>query len=368
MRKNKRQLRPWKWSKEHKLILTGAFIVILTGAIYWYFSLGAPKLLSPPLKVLAAKDNVQLGVHVDASRLSSSIYPDIVDGQFSFLTIDGDSHFKQVEPERNKYNFADTDKMVAFAETHNMPVQFHHLIWGDPYYLPDWLTKGNYSKSEILQIMHDHINAIVDRYKGKIREYSVVNEAFSENQHVYGLQNWFAQHLGSQTNYIDQMFEWAHQDDPNAKLLLNDFDNETKTSVSDAMFNYIKAAKARGVPIDGIGMQMHIDASNPPNRQAMIANMKRFATIGVPVYVTEFDIDTNHVSGNSTYKQYLESKIVKDVVGACVASKNCPSFDVFGLTNKNDLIKRLTGTKSRAYMLDSRYRPRQQYYAFREAW
>ncbi len=358
-----------KFSMEHQLILLAVLCIVFAGILYWYFGLRPPALLNPPLKDLAAKDHVVLGVHVDPTRLGSKYYPDIVSSQFSFLTIDGGgSHFNETEPAPNKYDFANADKMVAFAEAHNMPVQFHHLVWGDAYSLPDWLKNGNYTKAQIWQILHDHINTIMARYKGKIKEYTVVNEAFTENQHVYNLQNWFGEHLGSQTGYIDQLFRWAHQDDPSAKLLINDFDNETKTSVSDAMFNYIKAAKARGVPIDGIGMQLHVKAENPPSRQAMIANMRRFAAIGVPVYVTEFDINTNAVKGSNTYKQYLESKIAKEVVGACVQSKACPSFDVFGLTNKNDLIKLLTRTKSRAYMFDSRYRPRQQYYALRSAW
>ncbi|HSW80329.1 MAG TPA: endo-1,4-beta-xylanase [Candidatus Saccharimonadales bacterium] len=356
-------------SREHQLIILGILCVIFAGILYWYFSLRPPQLLNPPLKDLASQHHIALGVHVDPSRLGSSIYPDIVTSQFSYITMDGGgTHFNETQLAPTIFDYGRIDKMVDFAEANDMPVQYHHLVWGDQHYLPDWLKKGNYSNEQIMQILHDHINSIVDRYKGRIKEYTVVNEAFGENQHIFGLHNWFADKLGDQTNYIDQLFRWAHEDDPHAKLILNDFDNETRTPVSDAMFTYIKLAKARGVPIDGIGMQMHIDANHPPEKQQIINNMKRFKQIGVPVYVTEYDINTNYVKGNNTYKQYLEAKITKDVVGACIESKNCVSFDVFGLTNKNDFIKKLTHTQSRAYILDSRYRPRQQYYAFRSAW
>lgn len=353
------------------MVIVGAACVVGIAAAYWYvFSLSPPTLLSPPLKNLAAAHNIALGVHVMPNSLNNKIYSGIVSGQFNFLTLDGGgSQFNQIQPGSTIYNFANADKMVNFAVQHHMPVQFHHLVWGDAAYLPHWLLKGNYSKSQILQILHNHISTIMDRYKGRVQTYTVVNEAFAENQHVYGVKNWFVDHLDmSNTSYVDQMFRWAHQADPRATLLLNDFDNETKTSVSDAMLNYIKAAKARGVPIDGIGMQMHIDASRPPSKEDMITNMKRFAAIGVPVYITEFDINTNAVKGNNAYKQYLESEITKDVVGSCIESKACVSFDIFGLTNKNDLIKKLTRANSREYMFDSRYVPRLQYYAFHSAW
>lgn len=352
------------------MIIAGIVCAVGVAVAYWYiFSLTPPKLLQPPLKDLAAAHNIALGVHVEPYSLNNKIYAGIVSGQFSFLTIDGGgSHFKEVQPTSTTFDFANTDKMVNFAVQHNMPVQFHHLVWGDAAYLPNWLLKGGYSKSQILQILHNHITTIMDRYKGRIQTYTVVNEAFAEDQHVYGVKNWFVEQFGSNTSYVDQMFRWAHQADPTATLLLNDFDNETETSVSDAMLNYIKAARSRGVPIDGIGIQMHIDASRPPSKQAIIANMKRFAAIHVPVYITEFDINTNAVKASNAYKQQLESKIAKDIVGACIDSKACVSFDVFGLTNENDFIRILTRANSREYMFDSRYVPRQQYYAFHSAW
>lgn len=345
-----------------------AMASLLVGVAYWYISLKTPVLPEPPLKDLAANHNIELGIHIDPKKLDERVYPDIVTGQYSFVTIDGGgSHFSEIHPAPNKYDFSRTDKMVEFAKQHNMPVQFHHLVWGDDYVLPDWLTKGNYTKAQLLNILHDHVTTIVKRYKGRIKEYSTVNEAFTEQQHIYGLENWWADHLGGM-GYIDDVFKWAHQADPGAKLLLNDFQNETINQYSDAMLAYLKSAKSRGVPIDGIGMQMHLNAAYPRTKQDVIASMRRFKSIGVPVYITEFDINTNKVKANNDYKQQLESQINKAMVGACIESKACVSFTVFGITSKNSFVKKITRTNSRAYMFDSRYRPRAAFYAFRSAW
>lgn len=364
-----------KRKKNKKNIKKPAIISIATvfsagviGFIYWYFSLNAPVLPSPPPKDLAAKNNIRLGVHVDLDRLDDRVYPDIVSSQFGFVTIDGGIHFSEVQPTPNRYDFSRSDKIVAFGEAHNMPVQLHHLVWGDDYVLPKWLTEGNYSKQQLLDILHDHITTIVKRYKGRVNEYTVLNEAFTENQHVYGLRNWFADHLGNDPKYMDDYFIWAHQADPDARLILNDFNDQTKNSVSDAIYDYVKSARARGVPIDGVGMQMHIDGLYPPNKQAIIDNMKRFGEIGVPVYVTEFDVNTNSVKASREYKNKLESKITYDLVRACIESKACVSFNVFGIGSKNDLLKKITRADSRDYMFDSRYRPRPSFYAFRQAW
>lgn len=365
MAKHKKNKQRYKRPLQAGVVL---FTFVLAGLIYWYFSLSAPDLPQPPLKELVGKHHVDLGVRVIPDRLNERVYPGIVTSQFDFVTIDGGVHFEQVHPEPTKFDFSKSDKVVAFATEHNMPVQFHHLVWGDDYVLPDWLTEGHYSKEQLLDILHDHITAIVQRYKGQVKEYTVVNEAFTENQHIYGLKNWWADHIGNGTKYIDDSFIWAHQADPKAKLLLNDFYNETENSVSDAMYDYVKDARARGVPIDGVGMQLHIDASRPPIKEDIVKNMKRFGEIDVPVYVTEFDVNTNSVKGDDAYKNWLESKITNDIVRACIESKACVSFDVFGLGSKNDLLKKLIRADSRAYMFDSRYRPRPSFYTFRQAW
>lgn len=361
-----------KHKKNKKRIIRPVIIIViasvLLACVYWYFSLSAPDLPSPPLKKLAEKHDIELGVRLVPDRLNDRIYPDIAVSQFNFITIDGGAHFKQVQPKPGKYDFSKPDKIVAFAEAHNMPVQLHHLVWGDDFILPDWLTKGNYSKRELLDILHDHITTIVKHYKGRVSEYTVLNEAFTENQHVYGLRNWWAEHLGNDEKYMDDFFLWAHQADPKAKLILNDFNDQTKNSVSDAIYNYVKGAKARRVPIHGVGMQLHIDASRPDKKQEVIDNMKRFKKIGVPVYVTEFDVNTNFMKGDDKYKNRVESNITYDMARACIESKACVSFTAFGITSRNDLIKKLLRSNSRAYMFDSRYRPRPSFYAFRQAW
>ncbi len=360
-----------KRKKNKKSFMKSAVIVLFgsVSAIFlaWNFSLTAPKLPDPPLKELARAHNIDLGVHLIAQRLNDRIYPDLASSQFASVTVEG-LHFKPINPKPQKYDFSKPDKIVSFAENQNMPVQFHHLVWGDAHFLPDWLKKGNFSKKQLLEILHNHITRIVDRYKGRVREYSAVNEAFTEAQHVYGLQNWWADHISNDVSLLDKFFIWAHRADPTTKLLLNDFNNETKNSVSDAMYVYLKSAKNKGVPVDGIGMQMHINASHPPKKNDVINNMKRFGRIGTPVYITEFDINTNSVEGNDAYKNELEAQITYDMVRACIESKACNSFSVFGLTSKNDTLKKIMGTNSRSYMYNSRFRPRPSFYSFRQAW
>jgi endo-1,4-beta-xylanase len=352
----------------HKVagVLTLIMLIGLGLAIYWYFSFGTPALPTPPLKSLADSHNIQLGVHVLLNRLDNKPYTSIVTSQFAFLTIDGGSYMGTILASPGHYNYSQTDKLVLFAEANKMPIQFHHLVWGDTTFLPNWLKNGTYTSPQLLNIMHSYISNVVGHYKGKVAEWSVVNEAFSRSQHIYGLSDWWADHTGGMS-YIDDAFTWAHEADPNAKLIINDFDNETENSVSNAEYNYIKTAKAKGVPIDGIGMQMHINAADPPTTQAIVTNINRFKAIGVPTYITEFDVNLNTTKGSNGYKSQLEAQIYYNVVRACIESKGCVSLDAFGVTDKEAILKQLLNTNSHSYLFNSRYKPQASFYTFRSA-
>lgn len=356
--------------KLYKRIAVVALLLVLPvlGFILWFFYPSYPSLPEPPLKDLAVRHEINLGSRVVSERVNDRIYPDLITAQFDYFGIFAETHYDDLHPAPEKYDFKQLDKLVGFAKEKQKPVQMFHLLWGEGNHLPDWLKNGDYSKDQIKEFNRDHIAKVAGHYKGRVESWSVVNEAFTREQHVYGLRDWFADNLGGGTQYIDDAYTWAREADPNAKLLLNDFNNEGENKVSNAMYDYIKSAKARGVPIDGLGMQMHINAANPPKKDEVIKNMQRFGAIGVPTYVTEFDINLNSVEGSSEYKRRLEAEITYDMVRACIESKSCVSFTEFGTTDKHDFIKKLTGADSHSFLLDSRFRPKPSFHKFRQAW
>lgn len=330
-----------------------------------------PKLPEPSLQALAAKHNIQLGNFAMPKLYNEKPYHDILTQQFNVALVDNQPnwHFTDTDlrPGPNKFNFSRVDQVVNFAQKNNMHIQMHHYIWGEEKWLPDWLKNGNYNKQQLLDLMHNHIATMGGRYKGKVGEWSVVNEAFTRGQHMYGLHDWWADHIGDQS-YIDQAFIWAHQADPNSKLILNDFQNEGKNDVSDAMYDYIKGAKARGVPIDGIGMQMHIDGTHPPTKDEVVANMWRFGQLGVKVYVTELDVNMNDVKADDESRDKIQSGIYYEMMRACIESKVCPSFSLLGITDKETWYNYMPGTPdARPLMFDKEYKPKPAYYSFRDA-
>lgn len=290
--------------------------------------------------------------------------------QFEYAIIDGEPNWQfedfTLRPSRNGYDFAHMDQVFDFADQHDMPVRVQHLLWGDEKWLPDWLKQGDFSREELLAIIRDHIRTVAGRYQGRVREYTVVNEAFSRKLVTGGNRDWWGERLGEQ--YIDEAFKAAREIDPEALLILNDFGNETEGEISNLMYDYIKAAKARGVPIDGLGMQMHISATNIPAREEVAANMRRFADLGVRIYVTEFDVNMHDLYEEQEAEERLQAQIYRDMLGACldVGPDICPNFGFLGLIDRQSWYNGLGINDANPLMFYDDYRPKPAFYAVRE--
>lgn len=334
-----------------------------------YIHAAAPELPTPPLKALAKDRQLQVGSFASLKYLRERPYSDLLTQQFEYLIIDGEPNWKfensLLRPAIDKYDFSNLDHVFAYASENNMPVRVQHLLWGDDKWLPDWLKNGNYTKDQLLDIIKNHIMTVGTRYKGKVREYTVVNEAFSRRLKIGGNHDWWGEHIGPE--YIDNAFIWAHQADPNAVLILNDFSNETEGDVSNLMYDYIKDARARGIPIDAIGMQMHVGGSNPPSKEAVAKNMKRFGDLGVKVYVTEFDVNMHDVHEVKDKKDQIQAKVYSDMLGAClqVGPSVCPNFGFLGLTDRQSWYHGIGLDDANPLMFTDDFQPKPAFFAVR---
>ncbi len=357
-----------------RYVTVGVFALLIAATIVGLVNLQnqprTPDLPQPALKELADKHNLQLGNFAILNHIYEKPYSDILTGQFDFVLADNTPNWYFTDgglrPSKDTYNYKQMDQVMAYAKQHDMPVQAHHYLWGEEKWLPDWLKKGNYNKEQLMQIIHDHIATVGKRYSGQIREWTVVNEAFTRNQHLFGLNDWWTDHTGG-IDYIDQAFIWAREADPNSKLILNDFHNESRNDVSDAMFAYMKGAKERGIPIDGVGMQMHIDGTHPPNKDEVISNMKRFGELGLEVYVTELDVNMNDVKAEGDDKDQIQANIYYEMTRACIESKVCHSFALLGITDDETWYNHLGLPDPRPLPFDRNYQPKPAYYSLRAA-
>jgi endo-1,4-beta-xylanase len=233
------------------------------------------------------KDYFPIGVAV-APRMLQGDDSALIVNQFNSVTAENAMKMGSLQPKENEYFWREADAIVAFAKRHNMKVRGHTLVWHAQ--TPFWLFKNaagdTVSKEVLLQRMKEHITTVVNRYKGSIYAWDVVNEAIDDNNSLY-LRNtaWF-RICGEE--FIAKAFEYAHAADPKAILFYNDYNTENPGK-RDRIYRLVKSLKDAGVPIHGVGLQGHWSVNNP-SREELEKSIQMFSSLGLQVQVTELDV------------------------------------------------------------------------------
>ncbi len=319
------------------------------------------------LRDLADQRGIRIGAAVDPSHFSEAAYSTTLAREFNQAEPENAMKFGPIHPGVGTYNFAPADAIVAFAQSHSMATRGHNLVWYNQ--LPGWLTNGGYSPPQLAAILQDHINTVVGRYAGQLYAWDVVNEAFNADGTLRSFLWYDSPGIGvTGTGYIEQAFRWAHAADPAALLFYNDYSAETVNTKSDAIYRMAQDFKARGVPIDGIGLQMHF-TTNTGSLASMDANIQRITALGLQLQITELDVrlPVNGSGVATTAALATQAQIYHDIIAMCLKYPLCTAVQTWGFTDKYSWIPGTYPGFGAALPLDISYQPKPAYGSIQNA-
>ena len=324
------------------------------------------------LREAAQASGMLIGTAVRPAHLSESAYASTLASEFNMLEPEDVLKWEVVHPESQTFDFSQGDEIVNFATRHGMKVRGHTLVWHQQN--PKWLTEEKFTSGELAQILEKHIKTVVGHYRGKIFAWDVVNEAFDElqpgqlrstiwrDQPGIGL-------AGNGSSYIERCFRWAHEADPQALLFYNEAGAEVVNPKSDAIYAMVRGFRQRGVPIDGVGFQMHIENLRA-YAASISANIKRFTALGVQVHITEMDVALPVDPNGNPRPEDLQRQadIYREVATACLSHRGCTAIQTWGFTDKYSWIgSHSKQTQGAALPFDRNYRAKPAYEALRNA-
>lgn len=303
----------------------------------------------PSLRQLAEKHNLAIGAAVQSGLIAQEQpYRETLIREFNVITAENEMKMCVTWPERERWDFTGSDALVKFAQENNMKIRGHTLVWVGCE--PKWITAGTFSKDEAKALLKEYITTMVSRYKGKIYAWDVLNET------VYRPSIW-DKLIGSE--YKALAFEWAHEADPDALLFYNDFEIEKPGSKFNAVYKFVKGLKDQGVPIHGVGMQMHFKVT--PFMEETAENMQKIADLGLEIHVTEFDLPIDHYSKTALADQALG---YQEMLRVCLENDKCTTFVIWGFTDKHSwLYNHLNDPEANPLIFDVNYRPKPAYEA-----
>ena len=326
---------------------------------------------------------------------SDSTYRDTFIREFDSLTPENELKLAALQPRRGQYDFAAADELVDYARRNGKAVHGHALVWGLS--LPLWLvdhgatregrdaaaadrpadgcrarsarTSANattvltgWRRDELLAVMRDHITTVMRHFAGRVGEWDVVNEPLTSDGTL--APTVWQRFIGP--DHIELALRAARAADPKAKLFINEYGVEGAGPKLDGLVRLVRDLKARGVPLDGIGLQTHTHIIGFYDEATLASTMRRLAAMGLQVQVTEIDVGTSLLSAAGVGpldRLTRQAEAFGAAARACNAVSACSRFTTWGITDRLSWL----GAGESALLFDDQFQAKPAYAAVRSA-
>lgn len=274
-----------------------------------------------------------------------------------------DLKWQALRHERARFDFAGADEIVAFAEANGKALRGHTLLWGEA--LPPWVGEMT-TRAEAERELVNHIEVVVDRYKGRIATWDVVNEVI-KYEPTPG-EPWrdtiWQRLLGPE--HVEIAFRTAARADPKARLVLNDFHFEEPEPGAVARrkvaLDICRRLKDKGIPVHGIGMQAHLYAEKEIDTEGLQRFMRDLDGLGLDVEITELDVIDWKMPADAALRDRRAATLVSTFLAAVASAKLPKAIVTWGLTDRyswvGETFPRQDAAKARPLPLDVDYRPK----------
>lgn len=271
-----------------------------------------------------------IGISLDAQLISSNPkVRGIVTNEFNSRTV---KLFMNIQTAKGQFNFAEMDARVNATKNQSMRLHGHCLVYHMA--APAWLISVDGNNAGFEAAVKNHIQTIVGRYKGKVHSWDVINEII-DTQTGKMAQTAFRKKYTSDEAYlgfVKRCFQWAHEADPAAILLYNDYGYETSPAKLQAVLRMVADFKKSGTPLNGLGTQTHVSLNTP---EAGIRNaLQQLAATGLQIHVSELDVTVN-TKNDSNFKFSREVEIAQQIKYQGIArlyEQNVPARLQYGIT------------------------------------
>lgn len=271
----------------------------------------------PSLDTLARRNGRRFGSAVastpgrtDQGSIQNPRYMELIKAECGLVVPENEMKWQTVRPTRDTYDFSRMDSIAAWAKQNDMELRGHTLLWHRPQWFPDWLNTYDFGanpSAEAERLLVDHIRTVTRRYRGQITSYDVVNEAIDHDRNA-PIETSLSRAMGSPEAVIDLAFHTARDELPDAQLVYNDYMSwePDHRKHCDDVLRLLEGMVKRGVPVDALGIQSHIEMfSIDPATEVgpyLEREWRRFlyevTGMGLRLLITEFDVKDKALPAN----------------------------------------------------------------------
>ncbi|HUA15091.1 MAG TPA: endo-1,4-beta-xylanase [Verrucomicrobiae bacterium] len=286
----------------------------------------------PILKDLAAQKGILFGSATNANHLKDDRpYADLIASQCGIITPANELKMKYLQPGPNSFKFDEGDWIVHWAESRNIKVHGHALVYGEPGALPGW-ANGYINRGNARDIMVKHIQTVARHYAGKVVSWDVVNEAL-QGQDLK--ENIWLRNVGP--DYLEVAFKTAGEADSNAMLCYNETNiewanQEGKRNGTLRLLNDLLSKKA---PVQALGIQSHLRyemGGFDPGKMRKF--LKQVSDLGLKIRISELDARELPSDSDVNSRDRDVAKYYADYLDTVLQNTNVIVVETWNLTDR----------------------------------
>ncbi|MET0268404.1 MAG: endo-1,4-beta-xylanase [Duganella sp.] len=300
-----------------------------------------------PLKDIAARKGLRFGCAIgrrggagDGARFADTAYGQLLARECGMIVAENETKWPALQPQPGPHRFAAADEMVAWAKEQRMLVRGHTLLWQSRRWLPGWVNQYDFGASPARvaeRLMSEHIKAVCTHFGRDMFSYDVVNEAVDPKTGEL-IVNVLNEKMGA-LEQIDMAFVLARQHAPNAQLVYNDYMGPGPGSAKHraGVLALLAALRARGTPIDALGLQSHIGNTLPAAATAAGSEWRKFldevSGMGYDLLITEFDVNDRQLPADVAARDAGVAALARDYLDLTLSYPRCRDFLLWGMAD-----------------------------------
>jgi endo-1,4-beta-xylanase len=290
---------------------------------------------------IAGKKGLVFGSAVRARQLASEpALRQAILHDCSIITPEVELKWDAVEPLRGQLSLTGIDDIAKFALDNGKTVRGHTLLWHRS--IPAWAAQSLREQRD-WRLISRYFASVLPRYGDVIHQWDVVNEPIETGYRTDGLRgNAFLEAFGP--DYIRRALVEARVFAPNAKLMLNEFSLEYDSQVERdrryLLLKLVERLKHAGAPLDGVGLQGHLDLRKGTISTSSIAEfLKELANMGLDIVVTELDVKESDYAAPADVRDRLVADEVRRYLDAVLAQRAVSGVLTWGLSDRQSWLE-----------------------------
>lgn len=324
----------------------------------------------PSLAAAAARGGRYFGAaaRIDQIRAERALRRTVL-RDCAWITPEFHMNWDYVAPRSGAWNFRDADGLVAFAGEAGLKVRGHSLIWDQS--TPAWAAAEMVERRD-WETVARHFRRVMGRWGERVQAWDVVNEPIARDGRGL-LPSMFLEAYGP--DYVRRAFDEARALQPQARLAVNDYGFDYHNPVEEArrgsFLRLLEDLKAKGAPVDEVGIQAHLDLGKGPLRRRIVAPfLREIGQMGYRIVISELDVRERDFTLPLVERDRRVADEVRAYLEIALAEPAVEGVVTWGLSDRHSWLQdeeaAALGGVNRGLPYDHGLRPKPMYWALRD--